>query len=406
MKAEIELPAKVADNFAIPARHRIFKGGRGSGKTRSLALMSALTVYQMAEACRTGVWLCSREHLNSLSDSSFAEVKDAINSIPWLASYFDIGERFIRTKNRRIEFAFAGLRFNLDSIKSKSRILGNWTDEAEGVSETAWQKLIPTIREDGSENWVSYNPESPDSATHKRFIETPPDNSVITEINWPDNPFFPSVLELERLEDQKNRPDIYEHVWEGKFLSYTDVQVFKNKFVIQEFEPQGHWSGPLQGTDFGFAQDPSTAVRCWIDDNVLYVEYDAGSKELELDGTSVYFLERIPDFDRYVTRADNARPESISLLRRLGLPKMEAVKKWPGSIEDGVSFIKSFSKVVIHPRCEKTAKEFRLYSYKVERLSGDILPKIVDANNHYIDAIRYALQPLIKQRPELRVRTL
>jgi phage terminase large subunit len=404
--AQIELPPKIVANFAKPARHRVFKGSRGSSKTRSLALMSAVKVYQFSEAGREGIWLCSREHLNSLADSSMGEVKSAIRSVDWLSNYFEIGENYIRTKNRKISFVFAGLRMNLDSIKSKARILGNWTDEAESVSEAAWRKLIPTIREEGSENWVSYNPESPDSATHNRFIKDPPANSVITTINWEDNPWFPDVLNLERLDDQRLRPETYDHVWGGGFLTITDAQVFKDKFVIEDFEPQDHWNGPYQGMDFGFSQDPSTAVRLWIKDNVLYVEYDAGSKSLELDRTAAFFNEGVPDFDLYVTRADSARPESISYLKRHGLERITGVKKWPGSIEDGVSFIRSFEKVVIHSRCSSTAREFRVYSYKVDKNSGDVLPIIVDANNHYIDAIRYALAPLIRNKAAPRVRTL
>lgn len=405
-RATIELPAKMVDNFAQPARHRVFKGGRGSGKTRGLATMSALKVYQLAEQGREGVWLCSREHLNSLADSSFEEIKAAIQSIDWLHDYFKIGDRYIRTKNRRIDFAFAGLRMNLDSIKSKARILGNWTDEAENVSETAWRKLIPTIREDESENWLSYNPESPDSATHKRFIENPPSSCVITEINWQDNPFFPDVLNQERLDDQRLRPETYNHVWEGGFLTITDAQVFSGRFSVDEFTAAGDWNGPYQGVDFGFAQDPTTAVRCWVHDNRLWIDYEAGAVKLELDATADFINERIPEFERYAARADSARPESISYLKRHGAPKIEGVKKWPGSVEDGISFMKSFEKIIVHPRCTSTAREFRLYSYKIDRLSGDIMPAIVDANNHYIDAIRYALAPMIKQRGIPQVRAL
>jgi len=402
--AQIELPQKIVDNFAHPARHRIFHGGRGSGKTRGLALMSAVYIYKLAEQGREGVWLASREHLNSLDESSMEEIKASIRSVDWLHDYFDIGEKYIRTKNRRISYAFAGLRHNLDSIKSKARILGNWTDEAESVSDMAWRKLLPTIREEGSENWLSYNPESPDSATHKRFIAEPPANSVVTEINWQDNPWFPDVLNQERLDDQRLRPDTYDHVWEGQFLTLTDAQVFGGKFGIQEFEPKADWSGPYQGVDFGFAQDPTAAVRCYVADRKLWIRSEAGRVKMELDDTSKFITDRIPDFAKYAARADSARPESISFLKRNGLPRMESVKKWAGSVEDGVEFIKSFDSVVIHPDCPSTAREFRLYSYKVDRLSGDIMPKIVDANNHYIDALRYALVPLMKARHSGKVR--
>jgi len=330
------------------------------------------------------------------------EIKAAIRSEPWLLDYFDIGEKYIRTKNRRISFAFAGLRHNLDSIKSKARIIGNWTDEAESVSDAAWRKLIPTIREEGpgwiAENWVSYNPESPDSATHRRFVQNTADDCIVTDVNWRDNPWFPEVLNKQRLEDQKFRADTYDHVWEGGFLTITDAQVFRGKFAVEAFEPQAGWNGPYHGMDFGFAQDPTVAGEQWVHDGTLYIRRECGKVGLELDETAQFVMDAIPGIEREAIRADSARPESISYLKRHGLPRMEGVKKWQGSVEDGVEFIKSFERVVIHPDCPATAREFRLYSYKVDRLSGDIRPVIVDANNHYIDQIRYALAPMIQNQ--------
>lgn len=403
-----ELP-KVTENFALPARTRVFKGGRSSGKTRAIAKRSAIRVYQLAELGVSGVFLSSREHLNSLEESSMEEIKQAIASEPFLADYFDVGEKYIRTKNRRIDFAFAGLRHNLDSIKSKSRIIGNWTDEGESVSEVAWRKLIGTLREEGpgwiAENWISYNPESPDSATHKRFLLANANDCIVTEMNWRDNLFFPTLSNLNRLEDKRLRPDTYDHVWEGAFLTMTEAQVFHGKFEVEEFEPKFYWDGPFQGGDFGFSQDPTAAVRVWIGDGCLWVEYEAGKTGLELDDTGQFVTDRIPGFADTPTRWDNARPESISHIKkskrspddpRVPLPRSYSVEKWPGSVEDGIAFIRSFEKVVIHPRCTQTAREFRLYSYKIDRLTQDILAVVIDANNHYIDAIRYALAPIIK----------
>jgi len=358
--------------------------------------MSALRVYELKEQHREGVFLCSREHLNSLEESSMEEVKAAIRSVDWLRNHFDIGEKYIRTADRRISYAFAGLRHNLDSIKSKAMILGNWTDEAEGVSELGWRKLIPTIREEGSENWVSYNPESEESATHQRFIIDRPDDCIVTEMNYSDNPWFPDVLEKERLDDLKFRPDTYEHVWEGKFLTITDAQVFRNKFRVDEFEPLPSWNGPYFGNDFGFAQDPTVFLVTYVSGNTLYIRRECGKVGLELDETAQFAKDRITGIERHTIRADSARPESISYLKRHGLPGITGVEKWQGSVQDGVEFIKSFDEVVIHPDCPEVAREFRLYSYKVDRLTGDILPVIVDANNHYIDALRYALAPMIR----------
>ena len=396
----------MVDNFSQPARHRVFKGGRGSAKTRGCATMTAVMGYQFAEGGREGIILASREHLNSLEESSLEEIKAAIRAVPWMNAYYEIGEKFIRTRNRKVSYAFAGLRHNLDSIKSKSRILLNWTDEAENVSDAAWRKLIPTIREDGSENWVSYNPESPESPTHKRFIADPPTNCVTTTINWRDNPWFPDVLNQERLDDLRLRPETYGHVWDGEFLTLTDAQIFAGKSTVDDFEPQSGWDGPYYGLDFGFAQDPTAAIEAWIYNRTLYIRREAGKAKLELDATGQFVCDRVPGIARHTIRADSARPESISYLKRHGLPNITPVEKWPGSVEDGVEHIKSYERVIIHPDCEQTAREFRLYSYKVDRQSGDIQPVIVDANNHYIDALRYALAPMIRAKSTPRIRAL
>ncbi len=107
---------------------------------------------------------------------------------------------------------------------------------------------------------------------------------------------------------------------------------------------------------------------------------------------------KIPGIENHIIRADSARPESTSYLKRNGLPRTVSVEKWPGSVEDGVAHLRSYAEIVIHPRCVETIREARLWSYKVDRLTGDVLPVLVDANNHYWDAARYALAPIIQRR--------
>lgn len=400
MRAQVELPPKVVENFSQPAKHRIFRGGRGSGKTKALAKMAGIYGYKFAEAGREGIILASREHLNSLDESSLEEIKTAIRSEPWLADYYDIGEKYVRTKNRRVSFAFAGLRHNLDGIKSKANILLNWTEEGEGVSEVAWRKLIPTIRgADDLENWVSYNPESEDSATHRRFIVNSPPRCIVTTMNWRDNPWWhESGLEEERLYDQQYNPDTYDHVWEGGFLTLTDAQVFKGKHKVEEFEPGPDWQGPYYGVDFGFRPDPLAAIEVWIHERKVYIRREAYSAKVEIDATCDFISERIPGFSSHTSRADSAEPKTISYLKRHGFPRIEGVKKWPNSVSEGIRFLRGYECIVIHPDCEGTARDFRLYAHKVDRNTGDILPDVVDAHNHGVDALRYALAPLIKQQ--------
>lgn len=215
----IKLPAKLVPVFAGEAMYRGAFGGRGSAKTRSFAKMAAVYGLKFAQADMPGVVVCGREFMNSLDESSLAEVKAAIESEPFLREAYDVGEKYVRTKDGKIDFAFIGLRHNLDSIKSKALIRLLWVDEAEPVSEIAWSKAIPTVREDGSEIWVTWNPERKKSATHKRFREAPPEGAKIVEMNWRDNPWFPATLNKTRIDDLEKRPDQYDHVWEGGFVT-------------------------------------------------------------------------------------------------------------------------------------------------------------------------------------------
>lgn len=403
--ARIELPPKLRQVFAEPGRrYRYAHGGRGSAKTRSFALMTAVRAYMFAQTGVSGVILCAREFMNSLEDSSMEEVKQAIRSVPWLDAYFEIGERYIRTRNRKVSYVFAGLRHNLDSLKSKARILIAWIDEAESVSETAWVKLGPTVREAGSEIWVTWNPEKDGSPTDKRFRKTPPANSVGCEINWTDNPWFPQSLEEERAADLERLDDkTYQWVWEGTYRENSKAQILANKYRVAEFEPAPGWNGPYYGLDWGFSQDPTAGVKLWINDRRLYVEHEAGKVGLENDDIAPFMIQRLPGIERHTVRADSARPETISHVksngdgRRQALPQIVAVEKWPGSVDDGIAHLLSYAEIVIHPRCAGFLREARMYSYKVDRLTGDVLADIVDANNHYMDATRYALAPLIRR---------
>lgn len=398
---KVEIPPKLIPVFA-PAklRYRGAYGGRGSAKTYTFAKMIAIRGAIYAASGERGILLCAREYMNSLSESSMEEIKYAILSDPWLSSVYEVGEKFIRTKCGSIDFAFAGLRHNLDSIKSKARILIAWIDEAEPVSDIAWKKLLPTVRADDSEVWITWNPENEGSPTDERFRKADlGKDGVIVEINYCDNPWFPDVLELERQRDQRNLPpEEYAWIWEGAYRQLSDAQIFRGKYAIEEFSPDKDWDGPYYGLDFGFANDPTAAVKLWIHDRKLYVEYEAYKVGLEIDDTAAYIGKHVPGIERHTVRADNARPETISYLKRKGLPRIKPCEKGKGSVEDGIEFIRSFDKVIIHPRCTNTAKEFRLYSYKTDRHTEDILPVPLDDYNHAIDAMRYALEPAMKRR--------
>jgi phage terminase large subunit len=231
--AQIKIPAKLVPVFEGDADVRGAYGGRGSAKTRTFAKMTAVRAHMWDMIGREGIILCARQFMNSLADSSLEEVKAAIRDEPWLEAHFEIGETFIRTRSGRISYSFVGLARNLNSIKSKSRILLAWVEEAEPVTEEAWVKLIPTLREEDSELWITWNPERKKSATNKRFRNANDDDPrvKIVEMNWRDNPWFPDILNRVRLKDQRERPEQYPHIWEGEYLTVVEGAYYAQQLI-------------------------------------------------------------------------------------------------------------------------------------------------------------------------------
>ncbi|MCR4282798.1 MAG: phage terminase large subunit [Bauldia sp.] len=318
--ARIELPPKLVPVFTGSAMYRGAYGGRGSAKTRSFAKMAAVWGVKFSQANEPGVIVCGREFMNSLDESSLAEVKAAIISEPWLAEFYEVGEKFVRTKDGRIDFAFIGLRHNLDSIKSKSRIRLLWVDEAEPVSEAAWSKAIPTVREDGSEIWVSWNPERKKSATHKRFRENPPAESKIIEINWRDNPWFPSTLAKTRREDLEKRPDQYDHIWEGGFASVVEGAYYAVQLAAAKAE----------GRIGRVAADPLMRVRAF---------WDIGGTGLRADAATIWIAQFIGKEIRaldYYEAQGQPLSTHVQWLRDKGWEKALCVLPHDGATNDRV----------------------------------------------------------------------
>jgi phage terminase large subunit len=188
--------------------------------------------------------------------------------------------------------------------------------------------------------------------------------------------------------DKARDPDKYAWVWLGKYQQHSEARVFKN-WKVEEFErPPG--TIHRLGADWGFSIDPSVMVRCSIDGNRLYVDYEAWQLGCEIVNLPDLFM-AIPEAEKWPSVADSARPETISHLRKNGFPKMQAAIKGAKSIEEGVSFLQSFD-IVVHPRCQHVIDELTLYRYKTDPLTGQVLPILEDKNNHCIDALRYACE--------------
>lgn len=259
MKVQVALPEKLKPVFSGRADVRGAYGGRGSGKTRSFAKMAAVQGYIHGKAGGAGIILCARQFMNSLEDSSLEEVKRAIEDEPWLLDYYEIGDKYIRSKDGRINFAFAGLDRNIASIKSKGRLIIVWVDEAEPVTDDAWLTLIPTLREEGSdwnaELWVTWNPKRKSAPVEARFRGSNDPLIKVVECNWTDNPKFPAKLERDRLRDLEERPDQYEHVWNGAFVS-TLVGAYFAKHITQ---------AKADGRIGRVGPDPLMSLRAFVD---------------------------------------------------------------------------------------------------------------------------------------------
>ncbi|MBS3953642.1 MAG: PBSX family phage terminase large subunit [Methylomicrobium sp.] len=390
--AQIAIPPKLGPVFKPERgelRYRGAYGGRGSGKSFSFALMAATFGYR--EPLRI---LCTRELQVSIKESFHAELKAAIASKPWLAAHYAVGVDYLRGLNGT-EFIFRGLRHNMSSIKSMAQIDICIVEEAEDVPEQSWVDLEPTIRAPKSEIWVVWNPRTDGSPVDKRLIKDPPPRSCVVKLNYLDNPKFPKVLEEQRKHAQRTMDSgAYAHIWEGCYWSASDAQIFNKKWRVDDFETPGRVDRFYYGADWGFAQDPTTLIRSFIQNDCLFIDHEAYGIGIDIEDLPELF-NKVPGADKWPIKADNSRPETISAMRRRKF-NVNPARKWPGSVEDGIAYMRGFKEIIIHPRCKRTAEEFRLYSYKTDRLTGEVLPVVIDANNHCIDAIRYSLDGYIK----------
>lgn len=382
-----ELPEKLIFYISEKKRYKVSYGGRGSGKSWTAA--RCLILLAMKSRIRV---LCTRQLQTSIKDSVHKLLCDSIYSLE-LEAFFDITRDTIRCHNGS-EFIFKGLQNQTNEIKSIEGIDYCWVEEAQSVSEDSWAVLIPTIRKENSEIWVTFNPDREEDATYQRFVINPPPDSIVELVNYYDNPWFPDVLRKEMEYDKQTDFGKYEHIWLGKTVINTDSQVYHDKFELKEFATPEKITF-YYGADWGFANDPTALVRCFIKDQCLYIDYEAGGVGVEFEELPKLF-ERIPDSRRWEIRADCARPETISYMSRQGF-RCVACPKWKGSVEDGIEYIRSFRKIYVHPRCKRTYEEFKFYSYKQDKNTGDILPIVLDKDNHYMDALRYALNPYIQK---------
>ena len=225
---EVQFPQKLAFLFE-PQRYKVCYGGRGGAKSWGIA--RALLILGAKSQQRI---LCAREFQTSIKDSVHKLLCDQIDSMG-LTGFYEITDKSIRGKNGT-EFFFVGLRNNVTNVKSIEGVDICWVEEAQTVSKTSWNVLIPTIRKEKSEIWVSFNPELDTDETYQRFVLHSPENCKVVKINWSDNPWFPETLRIEKDALRDRDIEAYNTVWEGLCRQTVDGAIFAREIQMAELE--------------------------------------------------------------------------------------------------------------------------------------------------------------------------
>lgn len=390
VKIDLDLPY-VFHPFSEPARYNVAHGGRGSGKSHTVA---GLLVLESANSYQVN--LCAREYQTTIKNSVKRLLDNKIKQLG-LSDLFKSTNTEIINKETGSTFLFLGLRQDPDKIKSLEGVTRCWVEEANTVSQDSLDYLIPTIRASGSRFYFTFNPKLKTDPVYKRFLENPRDTDNIVKANHYDNPWFTDELREEMEYDRQHDDGKYRHIWLGEPVQNSEALVFHNKWRIDDSITPGDNDILRFGADFGFSVDPATLIRLWIDEKKreIYIDHEAYGVGVEIEDLEEFYIS-VPQSRDWKITADSARPETISHLKKKSF-KIVGAKKGKDSVKEGIEFLKSYT-IVVHPRCVHVIDELGLYSYKVDKITGDILPILEDKNNHCIDAIRYAVEQLMFNR--------
>lgn len=399
--------------LVAPRRFKGAKGGRGSGKSHFWV------EYLIMDCTRQHLRIaCVREVQNSIKDSIKQTIEDKIARFK-LGHLFKITDREIIFPPTESLYIFRGLQnhtaTSIKSLEGYNRVL---YEEAQALSQRSIEIATPTFRVDGTEQLFAWNPDLPDDPVDVFFRENKDDPDFIcVHVNYYDNPKLPADLRRDMERDKARDPDKYAHIWLGDYRRNSETQVFRN-WKVESFDTP-HDARFYLGADWGFSVDPSVLVRCFIKGRTLYVDREVWQIGCNIDQLPRLFDRIDPNWTqqrasdpawRSMARriqivADSARPETISYMQRAGF-NIQAAIKGPGSIEDGIEFLKSYD-IVVHPACKHVVDELRMYSYEVDKKTQKVTGRLEDKKNHTIDSLRYALENVRRSntvtREELRI---
>lgn len=388
--------------FALPRRYKVAHGGRGSGKSWSVARL--LIARAASEPIRV---LCARETQKSIQESVHKLLKDQIAAMG-LDVHFEVQETRILGVNGS-EFSFAGIRQQgVTNLKSFEGVDVCWVEEAQVVTKRSWDVLIPTIRKPGSEIWITFNPELDTDETYSRFVTFPPDEALVVACNWSDNPWFPAELDKERRDWLKRDPEGYKTVWGGQCRPAVEGAIYAAEIAAMQAD------GRLCNAPY----DPLLKVHTvwdlgWNDSMSILLAQRSGSGELRVID---YIEDSHRTLDSYVadlkqrtfqwgsdfiphdgrSRDFKSGKSTEEILQAMG---RSVVVLGRDDIEEGIR-----SARMMFPRCwvdkKATALINRLKRYRRTQNSstGEFGAPLHDENSHGADCWRY----LAMAEPQMR----
>jgi phage terminase large subunit len=406
----IEFPDALACLFQ-PSRYKVLYGGRGGAKSWGAA--RALLIQGAEQPLRI---LCAREFQNSIADSVHKLLADQIVDMG-LSDFYEVQNAAIKGANGS-EFSFAGLRHNVARIKSFEGVDRVWVEEAQTVSKSSWETLVPTIRKEGSEIWITFNPELDTDETYKRFVLNPPSNAIVRKINYTDNPWFPAVLDAERLALKDRDPDAYLTVWEGHTRQTLDGAIYARE--LRQATTEGRICRvPYDATkpvhtfwDLGWSDNTSIWFAQAVGFEYRVIDFLQDSQRAldhylrELQGRGyVYGVDYLPHDAQAKTLVGAGR--SIEQLLRAAGRNVQIIPRL--SAADGINAARTvfpncwFDEV----KCADGLQALRRYRYEVDEITGQFSKQpLHDDASHAADAFRYlALSlkaPIVKRKIEFR----
>jgi phage terminase large subunit len=388
-----QFPSKLKFLFE-PHRYKVLYGGRGGAKSWGVA--RALLIQASTEPLRV---LCAREFQNSINESVHHLLQAQIEALG-LQAFYEIQNNAIKGANGS-EFVFSGIKNNPTKIKSYEGVDRVWVEEAQSVSKSSWEVLIPTIRKEGSEIWLTFNPELATDETYRRFVIDPPDDAVVAKVNWSDNPWFSkTTLPKERDELKRKDPDAYQNIWEGNCRVALEGAIYARELrqaqedgrirsVPYDASKQVHtfWDlGWADNTSVWFAQNVNNELRLidYYSNNQLPIQHYVGVVQ---NKGYLYGIDWLPHDARAKEVGSGRSVEEIMLAAGR---KVQIVSKL--SITDGINAARTvFNRCYFdEQKCADGLQALRHYRYDVDPDTKEFsLKPLHDYSSHAADAFRY-----------------